>query len=518
MTNITNRVEKVKVAALKDYQIECLNTIESKPNGAYLIQLPTGTGKTVTFTQVNRHGRRMLILSHREELVYEPYKYLPDDCSFGIEQGRSHSHGEDVVSASVQTLVHRLSDFNRNDFGTIIVDEAHHAAASTYRKILDYFNYNKLLGFTATPNRHDKAGLDGIFSEIICKKDILWAIKNGHLCNIDCRRINIGYDISHVDTVAGDFDANKLGEAMTGTADTIANVYNKYAVGPTMIFAASIEHAEQIASKIPGAVAVSGKTRNRNDIIRKFKNNEIPCIVNCMVFTEGVNIECIRTVIIARPTQSETLYTQMVGRGMRKYPNKPFLKLIDCVGITGRASLCTSPTLLGIDTDGMTEEQLSRIQGKLTDIPAKVAKVHDCPETWIKNVEIVDLWAKGQRYVMHDVNWFKMPNGSLICSLSNQNKIIIPAPDMLGMTEFHGESMPMQDALDKAYLELKTKYWNKRNLWDRNYTAKWRNDDATESQLRIIRKNCPNFDCKRLTKGQASFIINRITANWATTA
>lgn len=100
----------------------------------------------------------MLILSHREELVEQPRKYF--DCSYGIERAQQHSHGEEVVSASIQTLVRRLSDFDPEDFRLIICDEAHHAAASTYRKIFDYFRPEKLIGFTATPNRGDKVRLD----------------------------------------------------------------------------------------------------------------------------------------------------------------------------------------------------------------------------------------------------------------------------------------------------------------------------------------------------------------------
>ena len=118
---------------LRDYQRECIDTIEAQMPGAYLVQMATGMGKTATFSQLPRHGGRMLILSHREELVEQPRKYF--DCSYGIERAAHHSDGEEVVSASVQTLVRRLDRFAPDDFRTIICDEAHHAAASTYRSI-----------------------------------------------------------------------------------------------------------------------------------------------------------------------------------------------------------------------------------------------------------------------------------------------------------------------------------------------------------------------------------------------
>ena len=87
---------------LRTYQTECIDTIEAQPPGAYLAQMATGLGKTVTFANLPRHGGRMLILSHREELVEQPRKYF--NCSYGIERAQQHSHGEEVVSASIQTL------------------------------------------------------------------------------------------------------------------------------------------------------------------------------------------------------------------------------------------------------------------------------------------------------------------------------------------------------------------------------------------------------------------------------
>ena len=186
---------------LRDYQIDCIDTIEAQPPGAYLAQMATGLGKTVTFANLPRHGKRMLILSHREELVEQPRKYF--DCSFGVERAALRSYDEEVVSASVQSLVRRLHRFRPDEFGLIICDEAHHAAANTYRKIFDHFRPEKLIGFTATPNRGDKVRLDTVFSQIIFQRDLRWGIEHGYLCNIFCRRANIGYDLSQVRTQRG---------------------------------------------------------------------------------------------------------------------------------------------------------------------------------------------------------------------------------------------------------------------------------------------------------------------------
>lgn len=301
---------------LRPYQRECIETIEAQAPGAYLAQMATGLGKTVTFANIPRHGERMLILSHREELVEQPRKYF--DCTYGIERASSRSHGEEVVSASVQSLVRRLDRFRPDDFRLIICDEAHHAAARTYRAIFDYFRPEKLIGFTATPNRGDKVRLDTVFQDIIFQRDLRWGIQNGYLCDIHCRRVNIGFDLSAVHTRHGDYAPGELDEAMEGTADAIAQAYREMAVGATLIFAVSVHQAEEIARRISGAVVVTANTKDRASIIQAFTAGEIPCIVNCMVFTEGTDIPRVETVIVARPTQSETLSVRRQGYGAER--------------------------------------------------------------------------------------------------------------------------------------------------------------------------------------------------------
>lgn len=492
---------------LRPYQQEAIDVIQAQPPGRYLVQMATGLGKTVTFASIPRQGR-VLLLSHREELVSQPRKYY--DCSFGIERADQKSHGEEVVSASVQSLVRRLDRFAPDAFDMVIVDEAHHAAAGTYRKILDHFTPRLTLGFTATPNRGDKVRLDDIFQKIIFSRDLRWGIQKGYLCDILCKRVDIGYDLSAVHTRLGDYAPGELADAMAGTSDAVAQTYREHAQGPTLIFAVNVEQAEEIAGKIPGAAAVTGKTRDREDLIRRFTEGEIPCLVNVMVFTEGTDIPRVETVIIARPTQSDALYTQMVGRGLRLWPGKERLTLIDCVGTTGKASLCTAPSLLGLDISNVPRRKQNELEGLLFDLPMRAAAASDTPESWIRNVEIVDLWAQEKKYQTHDVNWFKMPDGSLVCSLPERKKLTIPCPDALGMVDFLGQRMPMQEALDEAYRTLREEHEGARYIWDLNAAKRWGKQPASESQLNSIRRRCKGFDTTGLTKGQASQILNRL--------
>ncbi|MBR1436956.1 MAG: DEAD/DEAH box helicase [Synergistaceae bacterium] len=491
-----------KEIQLRPYQEEALASIPE--TGAFLICLATGLGKTVVMSRIPRRGR-MLVLSHRDELVHQPEKYF--DCSFGVEQGSEKSHGEEVISASVQSLVRRLDKFEPDDFDVVVVDEAHHSIATTYRKIINYFNPRLLLGFTAMPNRNDGIGLKAIYQDIIYEHNLRWGIENGYLSNIHCLRVDIGVDLQHVAQRLGDYAPDSLERAMNieGANEAIAEAYKLYAKPPVLIFCASVAHAEALAKCIDGAVAVKGG-EDRSEVVEAFSEKKIPCLTNCMVFTEGTDLPNVQTVIVARPTKNVSLYTQMVGRGTRLYPGKEYLTLIDCVGAGDNADLCTAPSLLGLDIEDVSPKQRSELQGNLFDIPEILAELEDSPQAWIKNVERVDLWAHRNNYDMHGVNYFRMPDGSMVLS---EPRKIIPAEDSLGRIMWKGRLEPAQKVFDAVYNELQQKYGDKRALWDLNLSRHWGNSPATEKQKSIIRRHYPNFDVRMLTKFEAGQILTR---------
>lgn len=492
---------------LRDYQEEVIRKIDELAPGNYLIQMATGLGKTATFANIKRKGK-VLVLAHREELVKQPAKYY--DCSVGYEMAELKSNGEDVVIASVQTLIHRLEKFAPDEFDMIVTDEAHHAAANTYKKIYQYFKPRLHLGFTATPNRGDNVRLDDVFQDIIYEKDIKWAVQNKYLCNINCLRVNIGYDISKVARRMGDFAPGDLEKALNQDVlnNAILEVYKKYAKGQTLIFACSVEHAQEIAKRIPGAVAVTADTKNRAALIDKFTNREIPCLVNCMIFTEGTDMPLVETVMIARPTSNSSLYTQMVGRGLRLYPGKEKLTLIDLVGVTGKANLCTAPSLIGIDLNTVPVDKQDEIQGDLFELPDLVMQKADCVESWVKNVEIVNLWAKEQEYNLHNVNWFKMPNGDLVLNLKG-SRIVLKAQDELGQTVINGKKVKMQRALDQVYRWLSEEHEDQEYIWNLSLVKKWGKSPASDKQKEQVRRFVKNLDLTELTKLEASQILNR---------
>lgn len=487
---------------LRDYQIEIKNKIDNVETCRWLVQLPTGCGKTVTFA--NLKFNRMLIISHREELVFQPKRYF--DCTYGIEMGKYKSNGEKVISTCVASLVRRLENFSTDEFDVIVIDEAHHSAAKSYRKIIDYFKPQKLLGFTATPNRNDNVKLSDIYDNIAYKMSLLTAIKQGYLTDIRCTRAYLSYDLSNVRKSKNDFNVEDLEEAMIDTAIGIADVYDKHAIGQTLIFGVSVEHCMSIRAEIPGSVVVHAGTKNRAKIIEDFTNRKFRCLINCMIFTEGTDLPLVETIIIARPTKNESLYSQMVGRGLRLHPGKLKLNLIDCVGVSNNLNLCTAPSLLGIKYNDEHVEKETIETESLFDLPEVIEQKMDKPSYWKINYKQVDLWAKGNGYNLHDVDWYQLPNGDFSLNLPKMKPIIIKCPDELGKSNDGREA---QEIFDSCYQWLETNHSDKRYIWDMNIKKKWGRKPATQKQIDLVQSMTGEYN-PNLTKLEASQIMNRI--------
>ena len=537
---------------LRPYQKECVEKCNSIESGNHLVQMATGLGKTVVFSQLRRPGRT-LILSHREELVNQPVKYFDVPC--GFEQAGRRSNGEPVVSASVQSLVRRLDKFDPNDFDMIITDEAHHAVASSYRKIYDYFKPRVHFGFTATPNRGDKQGLGQIYEDIVFEKDIRWGIDNGYLTDIRCYRIDIGFDISQVKRNKDDYRLADLAAAVdiTEQNEAVAEAYEKYHVGQTLIFATTVQHAHNIADLIPGAVVVSAETPDREQIIKDFTDRKIPCIVNCMVFTEGTDMPLIETIIIARPTKNSSLYAQMVGRGLRLYPGKKELVLLDCVGVSGKADICTAPDLFGIQITKKQYQTIDRAEGVLlTQIEPELNRHF----AWKINATEIELFEKEKNVNTFGVNYTKLPSGGFLLTMSSfldlitgmdgkQHltkkakegaphktvyvgiRILVTAPNLLDQSRIIKEvrvgnstKRDVSEYMEPAWafgrvwqdLNIKEIYQPFRSIWDGRKSL-WNYDAASDKQIALIKKRMnpeliAGVDYDTLTKGEAGRILD----------
>lgn len=326
-----------------------------------LLVLATGTGKTFTaasiLTERARLGR-ILWIAHRTELIKQAAADLErGGLTAEIEQADQwatvHSlfGGAQCVVASVQTLQgSRMRRFKPDAFATIVIDEAHHAPAKSYREILAYFASAKVIGLTATPDRGDGVGLGAIFESVAYEYGIREAITEGFLCPIVQKRVECAdLDLSDIKTVAGDLAQGELERALSTDAvlHQVAGPLVKEAGNrSTIVFTAGVEQAHALVDVMAGytrarCAAIDGKTPDelRARYLAAFAAGELQFLFNCAVLTEGFDAPRTSCVAVARPTKSRALYTQCIGRGTRLFPGKQDCLVLDFVGNAGRHQL-----------------------------------------------------------------------------------------------------------------------------------------------------------------------------------
>jgi superfamily II DNA or RNA helicase len=374
---------------LRPYQRKALEAIEAAEREGVkrpLVVLPTGTGKTVVFSHgIKRRADRgrSLVLVHRDELArqtIEKIGMVAPELSTGVVKAEENDLDADVVVASVQTaqvdrrLAQLVESARRSPFGTVWVDEAHHAPAPSWTKVLTglgSFNpYGPLtVGFTATPER-DKKTL-GVWERVAAFMSIREAIygngkrgKDGHeggylVPILPAVVVETEMDLTRVRKTGGDFSEGDLGREMeeSGAIAQIADAYVKHGENrKTVAFTPTVATAHALAAALRArgvaAEALDGTTpaEERRAMLRRLKTGETWVIVNCGVLTEGFDEPSISCVIVARPTKFHGLYVQMVGRGTRLHPGKRDLLVLDIVGASQRHEL-VGLVDLGLDLD-----------------------------------------------------------------------------------------------------------------------------------------------------------------------
>jgi superfamily II DNA or RNA helicase len=405
---------------LRPYQEEQLGAIAStffdKNLNRLLVKSPTGTGKTVTFAEIMKwdrirawldtfpaNERRMLVIAHREELLDQAaakIRAANPGLLVGVEQGeRRASTSLDVVVASIQTLAamkfRRLERLTKSmRFRVVIVDEAHHAAARTYRATLARLGFlpampddgadnidrveetdvaameqalkgwdriaardQLLVGVTATPNRSDAVGLGCVFQTIAYSYALKDAISDGWLVPIVPWAIETDTSLDGVRIARGEFNQRELADAVNTDERNQRAVaaWREHAAGlPTIAFTVDVAHAHALAAEFDKAgyraAAVSGETPKdeRRAILERFSAGGLDVVTNCMVLTEGTDLPIAACILHAKPTKSATLYEQMTGRGLRLFPGKAECVVIDLVDVARRHSLQTAPVLYGL--------------------------------------------------------------------------------------------------------------------------------------------------------------------------
>lgn len=326
-----------------------------------LLVLPTGTGKTIVFVSVAadqvRAGDRVLILANRGELLEQAADKLQRSTGLvsAVEKAESTCLNSwfRVVVGSVQTLQRsaRLERFPRDYFGTIIIDEAHHAITDGYRRILDYFESAKVLGVTATPDRGDMRNLGEVFDSLAYEYKLTDAIKEGYLCKIMAQTIPLQLDISSVTLSGGDYAVGDLGTALDPYLEQIAaEMANRCKGRKTVVFLPLIKTSQKFRDLLNThgfrAAEVNGQSEDRRQVLADFDAGKYNVLCNSMLLTEGWDCPSVDCVVVLRPTKVRSLYSQMVGRGTRLSPGKTDLLLLDFLWMTDKHELCRPADLV----------------------------------------------------------------------------------------------------------------------------------------------------------------------------
>ncbi len=396
---------------LRPYQEEAVAGVlkSFKQHSTTLGVAATGLGKTIIFAHVidQMPPGRTMVLAHREELITQAAQKIEavigqkPEIEMANQWADLHSilgHSEVVVS-SIQTQCAgknggRMTRFDPSQFNLVIIDEAHHATAKTYRRVIDHYRQNpdlKVFGVTATPDRRDKSALGQVFESVAFDFGILFGIKSGYLVPITQRSVNVsGLDFSKVRTTAGDLNRKDLAALMEYEQNLheIAAPTIELAAGrKTLLFCASVTQSERMCEifnrhKLDCARWICGETpkEDRRQILRDYAANRFQFLCNVGVLTEGFDDPSIEVVALARPTKSRSLFVQMVGRGTRVLPgviephstdedrceaialsSKPCVEVIDFVGNAGKHKLINCTDILGGEYDDNIIERAKKM-------------------------------------------------------------------------------------------------------------------------------------------------------------
>jgi superfamily II DNA or RNA helicase len=538
---------------LRDYQRECLTTILDRyKRGArrQLVCLPTGTGKTVIFAQFPsffRMKRRMLVLAHREELLEQAReKLLAANPALRIEieqAGKSASETSNVVVASVPTVgrrqSRRLAGLAPDQFSIVVIDEAHHATADSYRRIVEHLGLLRpdtqklMVGFTATPKRSDGVGLDAIFDEISFSRTIAEMMHAGYVAPVAGYRVETAVDLSRVASRLGDFVVSQLSDAVN-VADRnalVVEAFRELVPGRrTLVFCVDVAHALDLAAAFQqygvAAAAVTGDmpSGERTANLEAFSTGRLQVLTNCMVLTEGYDEPAVDGVILARPTKSALLYTQMIGRGTRLHPGKTDVTIVDVLDNSSKHRLVTLPSLFGL-------AERFNLKGKTTAEVERAIRWVEKNRPWVKTdlaIDLDDLRLRCSRVDLMELRlpeeleevagfaWTSFGRGcfrlglgrgeTVTCArtLLDRWEVVLNSDEPTADGSIIAVEHLLEDAIAEAEEYIERTRPHALELVDLNASWRWR--PATEKQLERIRRahlTPPRY----ISRGQASHLI-----------
>lgn len=357
---------------LRPYQTEAIDAVLSARRAGVrrmLVCLPTGAGKTVIFSRLAQLAQRqVLVLAHREELLFQAKEKL--EHALGGQQVVAIERGAERAAAEAKVLVcsirslheERLAQVLRGrNFGLVIYDECHHAAADDNLRVLRQlgaFDANwtgTLLGFTATTARGDGKGLDSVFERIVYSRSLPDLIADGYLSKLRGFRITTSADLTRLSSTGLDFREEELAEAVDieeRNALVARSIQELARDRRTIAFCVTVNHARNLCQSLnllgvpAGIVHGAMKPDVRAQALADFRAGVTQVLCNVAVLTEGFDDPGVSCVAMARPTRSEGLYAQCVGRGTRLHPGKQDCLILDFVDVS-QLSLCSLPSLFG---------------------------------------------------------------------------------------------------------------------------------------------------------------------------
>ena len=362
-----------------------------------LIELPTGTGKTILFIKLINDlcddGGRALILAHRHELIeqaVEKYKMVIPDADIGVIKAERNELGHQITVASVQSLhknrLEHLTGIGEFNYKIVVTDEAHHAYADSYKEIYRAAGIMERvgahwvkrnaddtpihIGVTATPTRTNKSeGLGVVYDKVAYSRDILEFMPE-YLCDLRIMRRQSGINLNGVRATAGDFNCNELGDLLNTDEGNsmVVDFWMDFAQGRnrTLAFCADIAHVHGLADAFADAgIPAAGIDSNmgmqeRKDILRMFRDGEIKVLANCGILTEGFDMPELDCIVLARPTTSELLLRQMIGRGTRIFPEKDDCLILDVACVSEEWDVVTPTNLFGLRDETADGERTVR--------------------------------------------------------------------------------------------------------------------------------------------------------------
>jgi ATP-dependent helicase IRC3 len=318
-----------------------------------LLHLPTGAGKTIIATLIIERllplidSGKVLFIAHRRELLDQTAEKLKQHLpglAISIDQGeRRVDPAAQVVIASIQSLSKRKDAYRPELFSVIVCDECHRALAPSWVEVIEHFNDERdgdalLLGMTATPRRTDGRSALHLFDLVAYEISRPELQDLGYLVPIQYWGVKAALSLDQVKRSGGDFQVGALSAVMDTPqvrALTLTAWENKAKGRKTLIFCASVRHAHQLAADFVAkghcAAVLDGRTRNREEILERFRRGDVELLLNYGVLTEGFDDPSIQCVLLARPTTSPLVYNQCLGRGLRAAPNKTHCTVIDIV-------------------------------------------------------------------------------------------------------------------------------------------------------------------------------------------